>query len=97
MEPLNFKIKDLVQYVIYLITLIVFIVSMNNKVDNMGATLTEWRAEKKETGSESKANNQIIQNDLKALIIRAELNRANIELMKADIEVLKYKMDNIRR
>jgi len=94
-ESLNFRVKDIVQYAVYLVTLTLFIVSINNKVDNVSEVLAELKADRKDYGNEYKATNLLIQNDLKTLTIRAELNRQNIELNKADIEMLKFKVDKI--
>ena len=94
-EGLNFRVKDIVQYAVYLVTLTLFIVSINNKVDNVSEVLAELKADRKDYGNEFKATNSLIQNDLKTLTIRAELNRQNIELNKADIEMLKFKVDKI--
>jgi len=94
-EGLNFRVKDIIQYAVYLVTLTLFIVSINNKVDNVSEVLAELKADRKDYGNEYKATNSLIQNDLKTLTIRAELNRQNIELNKADIEMLKFKVDKI--
>jgi len=95
MDTLNIKAKDIIQYAVYLITLTLYIVTINNKLDNVSETVNEWKADKKEVNLEQRQNNQIIQNELKMLGIKAELNRQNIDLNKADIEIIKIKIDRL--
>ena len=94
LENVNFKAKDVIQISVYIISLTVFFISMSSKVDNVTQIVNDLKNEKKEMSGESKATNFILQNDLKALSIRAELNRQNIEIMKSDIETLKIQYQN---
>lgn len=94
LENVNFKAKDVIQISVYIISLTVFFISMSSKVDNVTQIVNDLKNEKKEMSGESKATNFILQNDLKALSIRAELNRQNIEIMKSDIEALKIQYQN---
>jgi len=94
LENLNFKAKDVIQFSVYIISLTVFFLSMSAKVDKVTDAVDELKFEKKEASGESKASSFITQNDIKALTIRAELNRQNIEIMKSDIEMLKMQYQN---
>ena len=89
LENLNFKAKDMISFVIYIVTLTIFFVSMSNKVDSVTAAVEDLKVEKREARGEQKESTFITQNDIKALTIRAELNRQNIEIMQSDIEILK--------
>ena len=94
LDNINFKAKDVIQFCVYIISLTVLFISLSSKVDNLANAVDELKYDKKEVSGESKASNVIIQNDLKALSIRAELNRQNIEIMKSDIETLKIQYQN---
>ena len=95
LENLNFKAKDVVQYVLFIISLTAFFISMSAKVDNVTEALEDLKSEKKEAAGESRTSSIITQNDIKALTIRAELNRQSIDIMKSDIEMLKqYQTQN---
>jgi len=94
LENLNFKAKDLISFAVYIISLSVYFLSMNAKVDRVTEAVDELKTEKREVSSESKASSFITQNDIKALTIRAELNRQNIEIIKSDIEMLKMHYNN---
>ena len=89
LENVNFKAKDVIQFSIYLISATFFFLSMSAKVDKVTDAVQELKNDKKEFSIENKANILINQNDIKALTIRAELNRQNIEIIKSDIENLK--------
>ena len=89
LENLNFKAKDMISFVIYIVTLTIFFVSMSNKVDSVTDAVEDLKVEKREARGEMKESTFITQNDIKALTIRAELNRQNIEIMQSDIEILK--------
>ncbi|MBC7493399.1 MAG: hypothetical protein H7221_00220 [Flavobacterium sp.] len=89
LDNLNFKAKDVIQFSVYIISLSVFFLSMSAKVDKVAEAVVELKFDRKEATSEGKAASFINQNDIKALTIRAELNRQNIEIMKNDIEILK--------
>ena len=94
LENLNFKAKDVVQFSVYIISLSVFFLSMSAKVDRVTDAVEELKFDKKEASSENKTEKSITQSDIKALTIRAELNRQNIEIMKGDIEMLKIQYRN---
>lgn len=96
LETINFKAKDVVQFCVYIISLTVLFLSLSAKVDNLALCVADLKSDKKEFSGESKASNVIIQNDIKALTVRAELNRQNIEIIKNDIEVLKIQYQNKR-
>jgi len=95
METLNIKAKDIIQYVVYLITLIAFIIKIDNKVDKLSESVAEMKIEKKEGTSEQRQNIQIIQTELKTLNVTAELNKQNISLNKADIIIINLKLDKL--
>lgn len=97
LENINFRGKDVVQFVVYIISLTVLFLSLSAKVDKVTDAVEELKFDKKETSGESKVSNSIIQNDIKALTVRAELNRQNIEIMKSDIEMLKLQYQNINK
>lgn len=94
LENLNFKAKDVVQFSVYIISLTIFFISMSAKVDKVTDAVEELKFDKKEATGENKAEKNITQNDIKALTVRAELNRQNIEIMKGDIEMLKIQYRN---
>ena len=94
LENLNFKAKDVVQFSVYIISLTIFFISMSAKVDKVTDAVEELKFDKKEANGENKAEKNITQNDIKALTVRAELNRQNIEIMKGDIEMLKIQYQN---
>ena len=89
LDNINFRAKDVIQFGVYIISLTVLFLSLSSKVDNLAEAVAELKYDKKETNGESKVSNSLIQNDLKALNVQAELNRQNIEIMKIDIEMLK--------
>lgn len=95
MEPLNIKAKDIIQYVIYLVTFIVFIVTMDNKIDKLGEKLADMKVEKKEISTEQRESFLIIQTKLESLGVTAELNKQNISINKVDIAILNEKLDKI--
>ena len=88
-ENLNFRAKDLIQFVIYTISLTVFFLSMSAKVDRVTEAVDELKLDRRESSNDSKSSSIITQNEIKALTIRAELNRQSIEIIKSDIEFLK--------
>jgi hypothetical protein len=94
LENMNFRLKDIIQFVIYIISLTVLFLSLSSKVDNLAIAVDDLKNTRKDDSGETKALNVIIQNDLKTLNIRAELNRQNIEIMKSDIEMLKTQYQN---
>ena len=89
LENINFRSKDVIQFAIYIVSITVLFLSLSSKVDNLAIAFEEFKTDKKESTFENKSSNVIIQNELKTLNIRAELNRQNIEIMKSDIEMLK--------
>ena len=94
LENINFRAKDVIQFCVYIVSLTVLFLSLSSKVDNLADAVAELKDDKKETSGENKAEKFITQNDIKALTIRAELNRQNIEIMKSDIEILKIQFRN---
>lgn len=97
LENINFRSKDVIQFAIYIISITVLFLSLSSKVDNLAIAFDEFKTDKKESTFENKSSNVIIQNELKTLNIRAELNRQNIEIMKSDIEMLKAQYQNVSR
>ena len=97
LENINFRSKDVIQFAIYIISITVLFLSLSSKVDNLAIAFDEFKTDKKESTFENKSSNVIIQNELKTLNIRAELNRQNIEIMKSDIEMLKAQYQNVNR
>ena len=97
LENINFRSKDVIQFAIYIISITVLFISVSAKLDNLAVAFDEFKTDKKESTFENKSSNVIIQNELKTLNIRAELNRQNIEIMKSDIEMLKAQYQNINR
>jgi uncharacterized protein related to proFAR isomerase len=93
-DNINFRAKDVIQFGIYVIPLFAFFLGMSAKVERATEALEELKAERKEATVDSKASSIIIQNEIKTLTVRAELNRQSIEIMKADIEILKRKYLN---
>lgn len=89
LENLNFKTKDIISFLVYIIPATFFVATINTKVDKVSDAIIEMKIDKRDILSESKSSNFITQNDIKALQLRAELNRQNIEIMKNDIEILK--------
>ena len=89
LENVNFKAKDVIQFGIYLISAVIFFISMSAKVDKVSDAVEELKSDRKEASGETRTSGFITQNDIKALQIRAELNRQNIEVLKADVEMLK--------
>ena len=94
LENINFRAKDVIQFCVYIISLTVLFLSLSSKVDNLTHAVEELKSEKKESSGDHKISNTLIQNDIKALTIRAELNRQNDEQMKADIEMIKIQYHN---
>lgn len=97
LENINFRSKDVIQFAIYIISITVLFISVSAKLDNLAVAFDEFKTDKKESTFENKSSNVIIQNELKTLNIRAELNRQNIEIMKSDIEMLKAQYQNVNR
>ena len=97
LENINFRSKDVIQFAIYIVSITVLFLSLSSKVDNLAIAFEEFKTDKKETSFENKSSTVIIQNELKTLNIRAELNRQNIEIMKSDIEMLKAQYQNVNR
>ena len=97
LENINFRSKDVIQFAIYIISITVLFISVSAKLDNLAIAFDEFKTDKKESTFENKSSNVIIQNELKTLNIRAELNRQNIEIMKSDIEMLKAQYQNVNR
>ena len=95
LDETKFKAKDVIQFGIYIITATVLFISLMSKVDNLTESVSELKIDRKEYSGESKSYNSLIQNELKTLSIRAELNRQNIEIIKSDIEMLKMQYQNL--
>ena len=95
METLNIKPKDIIQYVIYLISFIVFIVMMDNKIDKIGEAMQEMKTEKKEFSFEQNQTLKLMQSQLNVLSVTAELNKQGISINKADIIILNLKIDKL--
>ena len=95
METLNIRPKDIIQYAIYLVTFIVFIVTMDNKIDKLGEKIADMKTEKKELSTEQKQDFQLMQSKLEALGVTAELNKQNISINKADIIIINLKLDKL--
>lgn len=89
LENINFKAKDVVQFGIYIFSAVVLFTTLSSKVDSLTEAVKELKEDRKEFSGENKISNQMIQNELKALNIRAELNRQSIEIIKADIAIMK--------
>ena len=92
LENLNFRAKDIVSFLVYIIPATFFVATINAKVDKVADAIVELQMDRKDTSSESKTSGYITQNDIKALQIRAELNRQSIEILKMDIQNLKNNM-----
>ena len=95
MESLNIKPKDIIQYALYLISFIIFIVTMDNKIDKIGEKLSEMKIEKKEFSLEQNQTLKVMQSQLNVLGVTAELNKQNISINKADIIILNLKIDRL--
>lgn len=91
----DFKLKDIILYVTYLITGTIFIIKIDSKVDRLDDSVKEFKIEKKEISLEQRQGNQIIQEELKSLRVMAEVNRSNINLNKADILLINMKLDKL--
>lgn len=82
MESLNIKIKDVVQFIIYLISFAIFVISINNKVDLAIVTISEIKINNKENLIDYKTVNEQMKNQI-------QNNKNQIELMKQDIDMIK--------
>jgi L-cystine uptake protein TcyP (sodium:dicarboxylate symporter family) len=94
LDSIDFKASEIIKFIFYIIPLIVFVTMINAKVDVCTTVIQDLKNEKREYSNQTKADNILIQNDVKALQIRAELNRQNIEIMKTDVEMLKTQYQN---
>ena len=95
METLNIRPKDIIQYAIYLVSFIVFIITMDNKIDKIGEKLAEMKVEKKEFSFEQNQILKVMQSQLNLLAVTAELNKQNISINKADIIIMNLKIDKL--
>lgn len=89
LDNINFRAKDAIHFCAYIVSLTVLFLSLSSKVDNLAASVCELKDNGKESSGENKAEKFILQNEIKTLSIRAELNKQNIEIMQKDIELLK--------
>ena len=94
LQNLNFKAKDIITFLLYIVPATFFVATINAKVDKATDEIVQMQNDKRESNGENKTSNFITQNDIKALTIRAELNRQNIEIIKNDIEILKTEYRN---
>ena len=81
-DNLDIKIKDVIQSAIYIIMFMIFVISMNNKIDLAIVTINEIKTGAKETQSDYKNINEQMKNQI-------QLNKNQIELLKQDIEMIK--------
>ena len=102
MEKIDWKLKDVINYVIYLIPFVVFIATMDKKIDklaenqiNLQLKIDEMKIEKKEVSLEQKQFNYMIQAEVKSLAVTAEVNKTNIGINKIDIGLLNAKVDKL--
>ena len=95
MEALNIKLKDIIQFAIYLVMFVGFLITMDNKIDKLAENLHDLKTEKKEGSAEQRQDFQIVETKLENLGVTAELNKQNIELNKADIDLINIKLDRI--
>ena len=95
MEALNIKLKDIIQFALYLVMFVGFLITMDNKIDKLAENVHDLKTEKKEVSQEQRQDFQIIQSKLENLGVTAELNKQNIELNKADIDLINIKLDKI--
>ena len=95
MDRIDFKAKDIIQFAVYLVMFIGFIVTMDNKIDKLGEKLADMKTEKKELSLEQRQDSQMIQTKLESLGVTAELNKQNIGINKIDIAILSTKVDKL--
>jgi len=95
MEALNIKLKDIIQFALYLVMFVGFLITMDNKIDKLAENLHDLKTEKKEVSAEQRQDFQIVETKLENLGVTAELNKQNIELNKADIDLINIKLDRI--
>jgi len=95
MEALNIKLKDIIQFALYLVMFVGFLITMDNKIDKLAENLHDLKTEKKEVSAEQKQDFQIVESKLENLGVTAELNKQNITLNKADIILINIKLDKL--
>lgn len=80
----EFRLKDVAQFILVLITGIVFILTMNSKIEALTIAVTELR---------DNDNKQSVANDLSIKALQNQVNTQTIQisLIQKDIELLKSK------
>lgn len=80
----EYKLKDIAQFIVLLITGVIFIVTMNAKIEALTNAITELR---------ENDNKQSVANDLaiKALQNQVSTQTIQISLIQKDVELLKAK------
>lgn len=82
LNDLKISVNDVVKFSIYFLPSVIFVVSMNNKVDTLTDAVNELKSGNKEYSADAKITNQNLQNQVNA-------NSLQIKLMAQDIEMIK--------
>lgn len=80
----EYKLKDIAQFIILLVSAVIFVVSMNAKIDALTSAINDLR---------ENDNKQSVANDLaiKALQNQVSTQTIQISLIQKDVELLKAK------